>query len=165
LISITGGKWTTYRKIAEDIVDKAITVHNLPKAECKTEHISIHGNKITTTLDRENHLYIYGTDIDGVLQLQETEPELKEKLHPNYDYTMAEVAWAIRFEMARTIEDVLARRVRLLFLDARAAIDSCEKVGVLLSKELGHDETWKQNQIAQFKTLANGFLLKEFRLE
>jgi glycerol-3-phosphate dehydrogenase len=164
LISITGGKWTTYRKIAEDIVDKAITVHNLPKAECKTEHISIHGNKITTTLDRENHLYIYGTDIDGVLQLQETEPELKEKLHPNYDYTMAEVAWAIRFEMARTIEDVLARRVRLLFLDARAAIDSCEKVGVFLSKELGHDETWKQNQIAQFKTLANGFLLKEFRI-
>jgi len=164
LISITGGKWTTYRKIAEDIVDKAITVHNLPKAECKTEHISIHGNKITTTLDRENHLYIYGTDIDEILQLQETEPELKEKLHPNYDYTMAEVAWAIRFEMARTIEDVLARRVRLLFLDARAAIDSCEKVGVLLSKELGHDETWKQNQIAQFKTLANGFLLKGFRL-
>jgi glycerol-3-phosphate dehydrogenase len=164
LISITGGKWTTYRKIAEDIVDKAIIVHNLPKAECKTEHISIHGNKITTTLDRENHLYIYGTDIDGILKLQENEPELKEKLHPNYNYTMAEVAWAIRYEMARTIEDVLARRVRLLFLDARAAIDSCEKVGVLLSKEFGHDEIWKQNQIAHFKTLANGFLLKEFRV-
>lgn len=164
LISITGGKWTTYRKIAEDIVDKAITVHNLPKVECKTEHISIHGNKITTTLDRENHLYIYGSDIDGILQLQENEPDLKEKLHPNYNYTMAEVTWAIRFEMARTIEDVLARRVRLLFLDSRAAIDSCEKVGILLSKELGHDETWKQNQIAQFKTLANGFLLREFRI-
>ncbi|WP_338407481.1 glycerol-3-phosphate dehydrogenase/oxidase, partial [uncultured Flavobacterium sp.] len=164
LITITGGKWTTYRKIAEDIVDKAITVHNLPKSKCKTEHISIHGNKITTTLDRENHLYIYGTDIDGILKLQENEPELKEKLHPNYNYTMSEVAWAIRYEMARTIEDVLARRVRLLFLDALAAIDSCEKVGVLISKELGHDETWKQNQIAQFKTLANGFLLKEFRV-
>ena len=164
LITITGGKWTTYRKIAEDIMDKAISVHNLPKSDCKTEHISIHGNQKTTALDRENHLYIYGTDIPKILQLQEKEPELKEKLHPNYEYKMAEVAWAVRYEMARTIEDVLARRVRLLFLDARAAIDSCEKVGDLLAKELNHDETWKQNQIAVFKTLANGFLLKEFRL-
>ena len=164
LISITGGKWTTYRKIAQDIVDKAITVHNLSKVKCKTEHISIHGNKITTTLDRKNHLYIYGTDIPEIMQLQEIEPELKKKLHQNYNFTMAEVAWAIRYEMARTIEDVLARRVRLLFLDARAAIESCEKVGLLLSKELGHDETWKQNQIIQFKKLANGFLLKEFRV-
>ncbi|WP_291104830.1 MULTISPECIES: glycerol-3-phosphate dehydrogenase/oxidase [unclassified Flavobacterium] len=164
LITITGGKWTTYRKIAEDIINKAIIVHNLPKSACKTEHISIHGNQITTTLDRENHLYIYGTDIPKILQLQENEPELKEKLHPNYDYTMAEVAWAIRYEMARTIEDILARRVRLLFLDARAAIACSKKVADLLTKELGYDEIWKQNQIAVFKTLANGFLLKEFRL-
>jgi len=165
LITITGGKWTTYRKIAEDIIEKAIEAHHLPKIACKTEHISVHGNQKTSTLDRENHLYIYGTDISEILQLQETEPELKEKLHPNYEYTMAEVAWAIRHEMARTIEDVLARRVRLLFLDARAAIDSCEKVGNLLAKELGYDDTWKLNQIDEFKTVANGFLLKEFRLE
>ncbi|MDD5151839.1 MAG: glycerol-3-phosphate dehydrogenase/oxidase [Flavobacterium sp.] len=165
LITITGGKWTTYRKIAEDIIEKAISVHNLQKSVCKTENISIHGNQKTSTLDRENHLYIYGTDIPEILQLQENEPELKAKLHPNYEFTMAEVAWAIRYEMARTIEDVLARRVRLLFLDARAAIDSCEKVGDLLAKELGYDDTWKQNQIAAFKTVANGFLLKEFRLE
>jgi glycerol-3-phosphate dehydrogenase len=164
LISITGGKWTTYRKIAEDIMDKAISVHNLPKSDCKTEHIAIHGNQKTSALDRENHLYIYGTDISEILQLQKNEPELKEKLHPNYEYTMAEVAWAVRYEMARTIEDVLARRVRLLFLDARAAIESCEKVGDLIAKELGYDDTWKQNQIVAFKTLANGFLLKEFRI-
>jgi glycerol-3-phosphate dehydrogenase len=164
LITITGGKWTTYRKIGEDIMDKAISVHNLPNSACKTEHIAIHGNQKTTSSDRENHLYIYGTDIPAILQLQENEPELKEKLHSNYEYTMAEVAWAIRHEMARTIEDVLARRVRLLFLDARAAIACSEKVGDLLAKELGYDETWKQNQIAVFKKLANGFLLKEFRL-
>jgi glycerol-3-phosphate dehydrogenase len=164
LISITGGKWTTYRKIAEDIMDKAISVHNLPKSDCRTEHISIHGNQTTTTLDRENHLYIYGTDISAILQLQKNEPEFKEKLHPNYEYTMAEVAWAIRYEMARSIDDVLARRLRLLFLDAHAAIESCEKVSDLLAKELGYDETWKQNQIIAFKTLANRFLLKEFRI-
>jgi glycerol-3-phosphate dehydrogenase len=163
LITITGGKWTTYRKIAEDIIDKAIKVRHLPKKECKTEHITIHGNKITNTLDRENHLYIYGSDIPKILELQNNEVELKEKLHPNYDYTMAEVAWAIRYEMARTIDDILARRVRLLFLDAPAAIASSEKVAKLLAKELGYDETWIKKQISEFKILANGFLLTEFQ--
>ncbi|SDX31339.1 glycerol-3-phosphate dehydrogenase/oxidase [Flavobacterium degerlachei] len=163
LITITGGKWTTYRKIAEDIIDKAIEVRHLPKKECKTEHISIHGNIKTSTTDRENHLYIYGTDIPKILELQIQEPELKEKLHPDYDYTMAEVAWAIRHEMARTIDDILSRRVRLLFLDARAAIAVSDKVAKLLAKELGHDEAWAENQTAQFKKLADGFLLTEFR--
>jgi glycerol-3-phosphate dehydrogenase len=161
LITITGGKWTTYRKIAEDIIDEAIAVHHLEKKACKTEHISIHGNKKTNSLDRENHLYIYGTDIPKIIELQNTQTELREKLHPNYNYTMAEVAWAIRYEMARTVDDVLARRVRLLFLDARAAIASCGKVANLLAKELGHDEIWIRNQIVEFNTIAQGFLLKE----
>ena len=165
LITITGGKWTTYRKMAEDAVDKAISVHNLPEVICKTESLSIHGNTKTTELDRENHLYIYGSDISEILKLQEEEPKLKEKLHPNYSYTLAEVVWAIRYEMARTIDDILARRVRLLFLDARAAIVCSEKVANLLAKELGYDKAWKENQMADFKTLANGYLLKEFRLE
>ncbi|MCC9073202.1 glycerol-3-phosphate dehydrogenase/oxidase [Flavobacterium sp. F-65] len=163
LITITGGKWTTYRKIAEDIIDKAISVHHLPKIKCKTEHIAIHGNKQTDAKARENHLYIYGSDIPKILELQNNEPELKEKLHPDYEYTMAEVAWAIRYEMARTVDDVLARRVRLLFLDARAAIASSEKVALLLAKELGHDETWAQRQISEFKHLANGFILSDFQ--
>jgi glycerol-3-phosphate dehydrogenase len=71
----------------------------------------------------------------------------------------------INIKMARTIDDILARRVRLLFLDARAAIACSEKVGELLVKELGYDEAWKENQIASFKALANGFLLKEFRVQ
>lgn len=164
LITITGGKWTTYRKIAEDIVDKAIVVHHLPKRKCITNHLSIHGNKKNSSSDLENHLYIYGTDSVAIIQLQENEPELKEKLHPDYDYTLAEVVWAIRYEMATTVEDILARRVRLLFLDARAAIACSDKVADLLAKELGHDEAWIQNQLAEFKTVANGFLLKEFRV-
>lgn len=161
LITVTGGKWTTYRKIAEDIIDQAIIVRHLKKKACKTEHIAIHGSKKTNAADRENHLYIYGTDAPEIIKLLNAEPELKEKLHPDYNYTMAEVAWAVRHEMARTVDDVLARRVRLLFLDARAAIASCEKVAQLLAKELDHDEIWIQNQIAEFKSIATGFLLKE----
>ncbi|MFH7017639.1 FAD-dependent oxidoreductase [Flavobacterium sp. FlaQc-47] len=163
LITITGGKWTTYRKISEDIIDKAISTGKLPKKACNTEHLAIHGNQATTTLDRENHLYIYGTDIPEIIKLKENEPELKEKLHPDHEFTMAEVVWAIRYEMARTVDDILARRVRLLFLDARAAIQSSEKVARILAKELGHDEAWIHKEIDHFKEISKGFLLSEFR--
>ncbi|PBJ14437.1 glycerol-3-phosphate dehydrogenase/oxidase [Flavobacterium sp. ACN6] len=163
LITITGGKWTTYRKIAEDIIDKAITKGKLPHKPCGTTHLAIHGKKATTNADRKNHLYIYGSDISKIVQLQQEEPELKEKLHPDHEFTMAEVVWAIRYEMARTIDDVLARRVRLLFLDARAAIQSAEKIARLLAKELEHDENWISKEISNFKEISNGFLLSEFR--
>lgn len=163
LITITGGKWTTYRKISEDIIDQAIKIGKLPKKACNTEHLSIHGNQTTTTLDREDHLYIYGSDIPEIIKLQENEPELNEKLHPNHDFTMAEAVWAIRYEMARTVDDILARRVRLLFLDARAAIASSEKVARLLAKEIGHDEAWIHKEISNFKEISKGYLLSEFR--
>ena len=163
LITITGGKWTTYRKMAEEIIDKAITKGKLTPKPCKTQHLAIHGNKTTTDLDRENHLYVYGTDIPKILQLQQDETELTEKLHPDYEFTMAEVAWAVRYEMARTVDDVLARRIRLLFLDARAAIQSAEKTARLIAKELGRDENWIINEISDFTTISNGFLLSEFR--
>jgi glycerol-3-phosphate dehydrogenase len=164
LITITGGKWTTYRKIGEDVVDKAIKTHQLPRKNCVTVLLPIHGNQKNVAIDRQDHLYIYGTDRHLMLQLQEKEPELREKLHTNYDYTLAEVVWAIRHEMATTIDDVLARRVRLLFLDARAAIACSDKVAYLLAKELGYDLSWTENQLIEFKTLANGYLLKEFRV-
>lgn len=163
LITITGGKWTTYRKIAEDIVDKAIGTRKLIKKNCITEHLSIHGNKSTTNFDRENHLYIYGSDSPKIIELQKNEPELAEKLHPDHEFTMAEVVWAIRYEMARTVDDILARRVRLLFLDARAAIQSSEKTARIIAKELGHDEIWITKEISNFKAISKGFLLSEFQ--
>jgi glycerol-3-phosphate dehydrogenase len=163
LITITGGKWTTYRKIAEDIINKAISTGKLQEKLCVTEHLAIHGNKVTTTLERENHLYIYGSDLPKIIELQESVPELKEKVHPDHEFTMAEVVWAIRHEMARTVDDVLARRVRLLFLDARAAIQSSEKVARLLAKELGHNEVWVNKEILNFKKISKGFLLSEFQ--
>jgi glycerol-3-phosphate dehydrogenase len=163
LITITGGKWTTYRKIAEDIIDKAIKTRKIPAKECNTEHLAIHGNMPTSTLDRNNHLYIYGTDIPKIKELQQNEPELKEKIHPDHDFTMAEAVWAIRHEMARTVDDILARRVRLLFLDARAAIQSSEKIARLLAHELKHDEEWIHKEVSNFKEISKGFLLSEFR--
>ena len=161
LITITGGKWTTYRKIAQDAIDTAIKTHKIAHKNCVTENLSIHGNLPTNDSDRENHLYIYGSDLPALLKLHENEAELKEKLHPDYDFTLAEVVWGIRHEMARTVDDVLARRTRLLFLDAKAALECSEKVARLLAIELNHDEDWIERGIQNFKEIAKGYFLEK----
>ena len=89
----------------------------------------------------------------------ETDAIYKNKLHHNYEYTVGQVIWAARFEMARTVEDVLARRFRLLFLDAQGSIDIAEKVASILQKELNKTGDWKQNQVEKFTTLAKGYLI------
>ncbi len=157
LITITGGKWTTYRRMAQDTVNKAISLGKLPNETCKTKDQLIHG--ALENVDRSNHLYIYGTDQVHIEQLIKNEPELGEKLHPKLSFTKAEVVWAVRNEMARTIEDVLARRVRMLFLDARAAISSAPLVAEILAKELGKDKVWERQQIDDFTTTAKQYVL------
>ncbi len=157
LITITGGKWTTYRKMAQDTVNRAIALGKLPNAECKTKDILIHGSNGQT--DRSNHLYIYGTDKTAIENLIIEFPELAEKLHPRLEFSKAEVVWAVRNEMARTIEDVLARRVRILFLDAKAAIEIAPEVATIIASELNRDEIWKQNQIADFTKIAAHYII------
>ncbi|MET2986469.1 glycerol-3-phosphate dehydrogenase/oxidase [Aureibaculum conchae] len=157
LLTITGGKWTTYRRMAQDTVNKAIVMGKLPNKQCKTKNQSIHG--AIENIDRTNHLYIYGTDQKNIEQLMKNEPELSERLHPKSDFTKAEVVWAIRNEMARTIEDVLARRVRMLFLDARAAIISAPIVAELLAQELGKDKVWERQEIDNFTKIAKQYVL------
>ena len=157
LLTITGGKWTTYRRMAQDTINKAISLKKLPKKTCQTKDLAIHGAKPTE--DRSSHLYIYGTDQEALAALTASNPELGQKLHPRLPFTKAEVVFAARNEMARTVEDVLARRVRALFLDADAALSMTEEVADLLAKELNKDEVWKQNQIQQFKKLASQYCI------
>ncbi|WP_326982000.1 glycerol-3-phosphate dehydrogenase/oxidase [Chryseobacterium sp. MYb264] len=159
LISIIGGKWTTYRKMAEDTVDEAMKVHKLGITTSKTENLSIHGNVKPETVDRTHHLYVYGSDIPEIKKLQQSNSEFAEKIHPEHPFTIAEAVWAVRNEMAETVEDILARRVRLLFLDARAAIDSAEKIASIIAKENGHSQEWINEQTNEFIELAKGYLL------
>jgi glycerol-3-phosphate dehydrogenase len=159
LITITGGKWTTYRRMAEDTVDQAIETAKLPPHPCITMNLAIHSNKID--VDRNNHLYVYGSDRDALLELVKENPVWGEKLHPRMDYIKAEVVWAVKHEMARTVEDVLARRVRALFLDARAALEMAPLVARLIAKQLNKDKSWENSQVAEFNLLANGYLLIE----
>jgi glycerol-3-phosphate dehydrogenase len=162
LITITGGKWTTYRKMAEDTVDKAIKIGKLANKPVKTKGLLIHGS--TPDVDRKNHLYVYGTDIQGVLALKNENPAWANKLDPRAEYTEAEVIWAVRHEMARNVEDVLARRVRVLFLDARMAIDIAPKVAALVATELKKDAQWEKDQVASFTKLAQSYLLEAYPL-
>ncbi|MBW2960410.1 glycerol-3-phosphate dehydrogenase/oxidase [Mesonia aestuariivivens] len=157
LVTITGGKWTTFRKMAQDTVNKIINIGKLPNKPCKTEKFALHGAQETTS--HENHLYIYGSDQEKIKKLMQEDPELAQKLHERLPFFKAEVVWAARQEMARTIDDVLARRVRALFLDAKAAIESAPIVADLLAKELGKDESWKQNQIETFTKIAKNYTI------
>jgi len=157
LITITGGKWTTYRRMAQDTMNRAILVGKLPNKKCQTKQLSIHGN--INKVDRKNHLYIYGSDQKAINQIIKENSELGEKLHERLAYTKAEIVWAIRHEMARTVEDILARRVRALFLDAKAAIEITPVVALILAKELDKDDLWKQQQIKEFTAIANQYVL------
>ncbi|MDR1517533.1 MAG: glycerol-3-phosphate dehydrogenase/oxidase [Dysgonamonadaceae bacterium] len=159
MLTLTGGKWTSYRKMAKDVIDKAIEVHELTKAECRTHRLSIHGNIPKKEVDRSSHLYVYGSDIPQIKEIQQEKPEYAAKIHSNYGYTFAEVIWAIREEMALTVEDILARRVRLLFLDAQAAIDCAPKIASVVAQEIGKDKKWEESQVDEFTKLARNYLL------
>ncbi|WP_025607255.1 glycerol-3-phosphate dehydrogenase/oxidase [Pontibacter actiniarum] len=161
LITITGGKWTTYRKMAEDTVDKAIALAGLPFRPCNTEGLQIHG-AINEKSNILKPLSIYGADARGVEELVQQQPGLGRPLHKKFSHIQAEVVWAARHEMARTVEDVLARRLRVLFLDAKAAIDMAPQVAELMATELGHDAAWQQDQVRVFTQLAGQYLLEPY---
>ena len=157
LLTIAGGKWTTYRKMAQDAVDQAETMAGFEERRCTTEHLQIHG-WTKQKIDAPS-LRVYGADAAAIQELAEAEPALAEKLHPELPYIAAEVVWAVRHEMARTIEDVLARRTRALLLGARASIEAAPKVAELMARELGADEKWKSDSVAKFEAVAQGYVL------
>ncbi|WP_231459765.1 glycerol-3-phosphate dehydrogenase/oxidase [Pedobacter sp. Leaf132] len=155
LITITGGKWTTYRRMAEETVNLAITHANLKASDCKTRTLKIHG---CNNFSDSNFLDIYGTDKSAIEELMAKNPELSEKLHPDFPYNKAEVVWAIENEMAETVEDVLSRRLRVLFIDAKAAMEMAPKVASILAKALQANADWEHNQIEIFNNLAQGYI-------
>ncbi len=157
LVTITGGKWTTYRKMAEDAVDMAIKTGGLPFRECRTRHLKIHG--FMNVPDRKDWLHIYGSDREEIVKLRDEAAGNEQKLHQGFDFTVAEVVWAVRREMARTVDDVLARRVRALYLDARASVEMAPKVAAIMAKELGKDQQWEEQQVADYKLIAEGYIL------
>jgi glycerol-3-phosphate dehydrogenase len=158
LVSVMGGKWTTYRHMAEDCVDQAATLAQLPERTCVTRNLHIHGYHGAAS--EFGSLAIYGSDAYDIRKLIASDATLGEPLHPALPYVKAEVVWAARYEMARTVEDVLARRTRALFLNARAAVEMAPVVADLIGSELEWDEAAKAKQVAAFRDLAANYILQ-----
>lgn len=135
LVTITGGKWTTYRKMAADTVDMASSVAGLPPVPCQTEHIIL------------EHTYSKSHLLHAAERISKKELEIV-------------VSKAVHDEMARTVEDILARRLRILFLDAEKAIGLAADVAALMAKELNYDKLWERTQVKDFSELALGYLKK-----
>jgi len=167
MVTICGGKWTTYRHMAEDCVDQAATLAQLPEKPCVTHHLRIHGFRDVAkedpakedTAKQLGSLEVYGSDAYEIRKLIETDAGLGEPLHAALPYVKAEVIWAVRQEMARTVEDILARRTRALFLNARAALAMAPAVADLMASELGWDEVTRTKQLAAFRDVASNYVL------
>jgi len=156
LLTITGGKWTTYRKMAEDAVTRAARLAHLEVRESVTWNLRIHGHGDTG--DKSDAMSVYGSDRVEIERLKRQDPELAITLHPALTISGAQVIWAVRHEFARTVEDVLARRTRALFLNAAAALAAAPEVARLLARELGHDAAWQARQVESLRVIAGTFL-------
>ena len=154
LVSILGGKWTTYRKMSEDLINTAQSVGGLPERACITHNLPIHGYDYNS--DWSNPMHVYGTDIDKISALdEEGNTSLSEAVH----LTKNQIIWAVREEMAMTVEDVLARRTRTLFLNATEAKNLAAQVAQIMAEEMGEDQNWIENQLFQFNTLVEKYVL------
>ncbi|RYY19354.1 MAG: FAD-dependent oxidoreductase, partial [Sphingobacteriaceae bacterium] len=138
-------------------VDIAVKTGELKAGTSKTNNLPVHGS--LPNPNRDTHWFVYGTDTDRIKALVKENPDWENRVHPDDEYTQAEVIWSVRNEMARTVEDILARRVRILFLDARLAIKMAPAVAKLMADELYKDVLWQQEQISIFTKIAKNYTL------
>jgi glycerol-3-phosphate dehydrogenase len=161
MITVTGGKWTTYRRMGQDTVNRAAQVAGLPKRPSPTLELKLHGWTGEATSAHSMWESVYGSDLAAIRALSASNPSLEALLHPRLPFRRREVVWAARNEMARTVEDVLARRTRALFLDARAAIEAAPAVADILARELQRSDDWKADDLRSFQETAKGYLYEE----
>lgn len=162
LVTIAGGKWTTYRNMAEDCVNQAATLAQLEERPCVTRTLAIHGSD-PRKRPVAGDLALYGSDSSAIQQIGNSDPALAVRLHSALPYTGAEVVWAARHEMARTVEDVLARRTRALFLNARASLEMAPAVAGILASELHKGASWQREQVEAFALVAGNYIANSAR--
>jgi glycerol-3-phosphate dehydrogenase len=161
LVTITGGKWTTYRRMGQDCINRVTEIGGFTPVSSRTATLPLHGSSSAAeTFLAPSHLAVYGTERKKVEELAASETGLHEALHVRLPYLEAEVVWAVREEMARTIEDVLTRRTRAILLDSAAAAEAAPRVAEIMGRELGRGKAWQQQQIEAFRSLAKIYQLK-----
>jgi glycerol-3-phosphate dehydrogenase len=160
LISVIGGKWTTYRKMAEDAVDYAVMVGELPERKCLTHHLPVHGYQDATGLTADP-LSVYGQDRSQIEDIGHETFGDNQYLSESLGIKKAQVIWAVREEMARTLEDLLARRTRALFLDAKESLRIAPEAVRIMANELGYTYSWVQTQLDHYGQLADRYLISQ----
>ena len=159
LISVIGGKWTTYRKMAEDAVDYAVMVGELPERKCLSQHLPIHGYEGATGELTINPLSVYGQDRSQIEDISHKSFGDNRYLSKSLGIEKAQVIWAVRKEMARTLEDVLALRTRALFLDAKESLRIAPEAARIMAAESDLESQWVETQLDVYNGLARGFLI------
>lgn len=159
LISIVGGKWTTYRKMAEDVVNAAAVQAGLPYKDCISNTTPVHGALAVTNWEEPG--YYYGTDKTSIDDLIQKDTAMGKQLHADLPYTVAEIVWAVRNEWCLHLDDALSRRTRALLLNAKAAVEIAPTVASIMATELQKDAKWISEQLLSFNTIAQNYLPKQ----
>jgi len=190
MVTIAGGKWTTYRRMAEDVIDRAIEAASLEARACRTHELRLHGwvpreaaganpkrasdgatargateaRRVEAEVGASPALppewsLVFGSDRPALEVLLAERPEWREPMDARAPYPLGLAAWAVRHESALHLEDVLARRTRMLLLDARAAMTCAERVARVMAEELGRDESWVADEVNAFVELARGYVV------
>lgn len=158
LLTMVGGKWTTYRKMGEDLVDRAEKNQGWAHIPTKTKNLRIHGYK--ENVDHNNPLYFYGSDEEGVLEVAKEEG-MKTYISTTLEVMNAQVVWAVKYEMAGTVEDFLARRTRCQILNAKESIKMAPQVAKIMAKELGKDTEWQLMQVVDYKKVTSNYIVEK----
>ncbi len=158
LITILGGKWTTYRKMAEDAVDYAIMIGKFPERNCNTRNLPIHGYNMNTVAGSDS-MSAYGLEASELEKISNENHTLRGYLSESLAINRVQVIWAVRLEMARRLEDVLARRTRALFLDARESLRMAPETAGLMAGEMGHGKEWISKQLFEYEKLTAGYII------
>ena len=155
LLSVIGGKWTTYRLMAEETINKAIRAGFLEKRKCVTANL-----KLTKTGadDLTNHFHIYGDGSSEIKKMISENPGSGIPVDHRLPYTRAELIWICRNEMPVTVEDLLARRTRALFLNARASSEMAAEAAAIMAGESGSDMNWQSEQIESYHRLVKNYI-------
>ncbi len=158
LISVIGGKWTIYRRMAQDTLDKAIKKGLLEKRPCVTKTMSLYAAQDP---DRGDRLHIYGKNAEEIKKMIKETLALGKPIHPALPYTPAEILWICHHEMPVHLDDVLARRTRALFLNARASVEMAPEVAKIMAGVMGYDDDWKEEQVKEYQKLVKYYMPHE----
>jgi glycerol-3-phosphate dehydrogenase len=155
LVTVEGGKWTIYRKMAQDTLHQAMRAGLIEKRPCLTLDLPLNGYEVN---NNGNLTHTYGSHAAEILRMTKEHPGWARTLHLRLSYTEAEIRWICRNEMPVKLEDLMARRTRALILDAAASREMAAEAASIMAEELGKDKHWRDQEIREYSAMVENYL-------